>query len=46
MTRTPEEDAEFKAKMKLSEWGYTSGDVIDYENALAMLKEVILQNSK
>lgn len=43
MTRTPEEDAELKAKLMLSSWGYTSGDVIDYENALAMLKEVILK---
>lgn len=46
MTRTPEEDAQLKAKLMLSSWGYSSGDVIDYENALTMIKDAILQNSK
>lgn len=43
MTRTPEEDAEFRAKFMLSSWGYSSGDTVNYEHALAMLKEVILK---
>lgn len=47
MTRTPEEDAEIQAKMKLSEWGYThSGNVIDYDEAVAIIKEVILKDKK
>ena len=42
-TRTPEEEAELRAKRKLSEWGFThSGNVIDYDEAVAIIKEIIL----
>lgn len=43
MTRTPDEEALLQAKLILSDRGYAFGDVIDYEDALAMLKEVILK---
>ena len=43
MTRTPDEDALLQAKLILSSWGYSFGDVIDYEDTLAMLKEAILK---
>ena len=46
MTRTPEEEALLRAKLVLSDWGYHQGDVIDYDNALDMLKEVILKDKK
>ena len=42
-TITPEEQARLDAKAILSSWGYThSGNVIDYDEALAILTETIL----
>lgn len=47
MTITPEEQAELDAKRILSEYGYVhSGQVIDYDEAIEIIKEVILKNRK
>ena len=46
MTRTPEEDALLQARLMLAGRGYTFGDVIEYEEALALLKEAILKDKK
>ena len=46
-TITPGEQAEIDAKRILSEYGYVhSGQVIDYDEAIEILKEVILKNRK
>ena len=47
MTITPEEQATIDAKMILSEYGYVhSGQVIDYDEAIEIIRDVILKNRK
>ena len=46
-TFTPEEFAELQAKRILNEHGYVhSGQVIDYDEAVEILKTVIIKNQK
>lgn len=47
ITITPEEQAELQAKRILNEHGYVhSGQVIDYDEAVEILKRVILNNKQ
>lgn len=46
-TITPEEQATLDAKRILSSYGYVhSGQVIDYDEALEIIRDVILKNKK
>ena len=47
ITFTPEEFAKLQAKRILNEHGYVhSGQVIDYDEAVEILKTVIIKNQK
>lgn len=46
MTLTPEEQATMDARLELSNRGYHPGDVIDYDNALKMIRDTILKNKR
>lgn len=47
VTITPEEQADTDARRILNEYGYVhSGQVIDYDEAVEILREVILKNQK
>ena len=47
ITFTPEEFAELQAKRILNEHGYVhSGQVIDYDEAVEILRDVIIKNQK